>query len=209
MTLKAPAITVSTLAKKPPPGLGDLRPFTVDEYHRMIQAGVLTEDDPVELLEGWIVFKMPRNPDHDLTIELAQEAIGSRLTTGWRLRVQSAITTHDSEPEPDLVVVAGSPRHRAGRHPRPDEIGIIVEVADSSLARDRNGKGPLYAGAGIAVYWIINLIDRQVEVYTKPSGPGPSAAGYGPPQTFRPGASVPLLLGGQHVADIPAGELLP
>src|SRR5436305_4096318 len=81
-----------------------VRRFTVDEYHRMIQTGILEEDDSVELLEGWIVLKMPRNPPHDVAIDLAREAIETRLPAGWRVRVQSAITTSDSEPEPDLAV---------------------------------------------------------------------------------------------------------
>ena len=80
-----------------------LRRFTVDEYHQMIQAGILGEDEPVELLEGWIVIKMPRNPEQDLALEKADIAIRDRLPAGWRIRIQSAITTDDSEPEPTLL----------------------------------------------------------------------------------------------------------
>src|SRR5579862_9140639 len=80
-----------------------VRPFTVDEYHRMIDADVLDEGDAVELLEGWIVPKMPRNPPHDATIGLADDALRIRLPAGWHVRLQSAITTSDSEPEPDLA----------------------------------------------------------------------------------------------------------
>src|SRR4051794_28395359 len=92
-----------------PPSL-PVRLFTVEEYHRMIDAGILGEDDPVELLEGLIVPKMPRNPPHDCGIELAEQSLRSRLPVAWRVRVQSAITTADSEPEPDLAVARGTVR---------------------------------------------------------------------------------------------------
>src|SRR5882762_3647803 len=84
-----------------------VRRFTVAVYHRMIDVGLLTEDEPVELLEGWIVPKMPRNPPHDGTIQRINKRLGRCLPPGWDLRVQSAVTTADSEPEPDLAVVRG------------------------------------------------------------------------------------------------------
>src|SRR5262249_47133779 len=96
----------------PPASLFPMSPypvwrFSVRGYHGMIQAGILTEDDQVELLEGWIVPKMPHKPPHDGTIQLANKRIGRRLPPGWDIRVQSAVTTSDSEPEPDLAVVRG------------------------------------------------------------------------------------------------------
>lgn len=99
--------------------MSPVRRFSVDEYHRMIQAGILTEDDAVELLEGWIVPKMPRNPPHDGTIQIADEVLRPRLPAGWQLRIQSALTMPDSEPEPDLVVVRGDARTYLNRHTRP------------------------------------------------------------------------------------------
>jgi hypothetical protein len=86
-----------------------IRPFTVAEYHRMIQAGIFTEDDPVELLEGWITPKMPRNPPHDGTLDRAEDALAGCLPAGWRVRRQKALTLADSEPEPDIVVCRGPP----------------------------------------------------------------------------------------------------
>jgi Putative restriction endonuclease len=185
-----------------------MRRFTVDEYHRMIEAGILTEDDPVELLGGWIVLKMPHNPPHDNALELADEAIRARLPTGWRLRIQSAIITTDSEPEPDLAVVRGTARVRQGRHPGPADIGLLLEVADSTLLSDGQDKGPLYAAAGIGCYWILNLVDRQVEVYTDPTGPDANPV-YRRRQDYRPGDAVPLVLDGQQVVQIPVADLLP
>src|SRR5947209_14046669 len=104
------------------PPIGTTPPYpvckwTVDAYHHLIQAGLLTEDDNVELLEGWIVPKMPHNPPHDGTIQSTGEAVDRRLPAGWKVRVQSAVTTGDSEPEPDLAVVRGDARTYFHRHP--------------------------------------------------------------------------------------------
>lgn len=184
-----------------------VRRFSVDEYHRMVEAGVLTENDPVELLEGWIVAKMPHNPTHDATIDQTDEVLRGQLPTGWRIRIQSAITTDDSEPEPDLAVVLGPAGRYAANHPGPQDIALVVKVADSSLAYDRDVKGRLYARARIATYWIVNLVDMQVEVYSDPSGPTASP-GYRQHQTYRAGEVLPLVIAGQSVGPIAARDLL-
>ena len=138
----------------------------------MIQAGILGEDDNVELLEGWIVPKMARNPAHDAMISMIMiDVLPPRLPKGWFCRGQSAITTTDSEPEPDIAVVRGTPRDYLARHPGPADMVLVIEVAESSLPRDRSHKGRIYAAASVPVYWIINLVDPQVEVYTDPTGP--------------------------------------
>ena len=173
----------------------------------MAQAGVLTENDPVELLEGWIVTKMPHRPSHDATIDQTDEVLRGQLPTGWRMRIQSAITTDDSEPEPDLAVVLGPASRYAAHHPGPQDIALLIEVADSSLAHDRDVKGRLYARAGIAAYWIINLVDTQVEVYSEPSGPTADPC-YRQHHTYRAGEVIPLVIGGQSVAAIAVRELL-
>lgn len=184
-----------------------VRRFTVDEYHRMAQAGVLTENDPVELLEGWIVAKMPHKPSHDATIDQTDEILRGKLPAGWRMRIQSAITTDDSEPEPDLAVVLGPASRYAAHHPGPHEIALLIEVADSSLAHDRDVKGRLCARAAIVTYWIINLVDVQVEVYSEPSGPA-ITPGYRQHHTYRTGEVVPLVIAGQNVAPIAVRDLL-
>lgn len=191
---------------QPPPF--PVRRFTVDEYHRMIQAGLLTEDDRVELLEGWIVLKMPRNPLHDATVEIADEALRPRLPVGWSVRVQSAISTPESEPEPDLAVVRGGARDYLSRHPGPADIGLLIEVSESSLVRDRDEKGRLFARAGIPCYWIINLVDARVEAYTDPTGPAANPV-FRQRQDYGPADSVPLLLGGQVIGLIAVRDLLP
>jgi hypothetical protein len=202
-----------SITAPPVPGMfalppGPVRKFTVDEYHRMIQAGILTEDDPVELLEGWIIPKMPRNPPHDGTLELCEDAIRPLLPPGWKVRGQSATTTADSEPEPDLIVAAGSGRSHLTRHPEPHEIAVVIEVADTPLAHDRRDKGRAYARAGLVCYWIVNLPDRQVEVYTDPTGPDVNPA-YRQRQDYWVNDAVPLVINGQEVARVPVSQLLP
>lgn len=181
--------------------------FTVEQYHRMIDAGVFAENGRAELLEGLVVAKMTRKPPHDVSVDLAQTEIGRVLPTGWRVRVQSAITLPDSEPEPDVAVVRGAARRYLQAHPRPGDIGMLAEVADATLLDDRARKKRIYAHARIAVYWIINLTNATIEVYTNPrAGRSP---GYRQRQDYQPGDSVPLILDGRLVAHIPVNELLP
>ena len=184
------------------------RRFTVDEYHVMIRHGILTEDDDIELLDGYLVHKMSRNPPHDAALQLLQATVAPCLPTSWCLRAQSAVTLATSEPEPDGAVVRGNARTYVSRHPTSHDVGVIAEIADSTLDSDRLDKGPLFAAANIPYYWIINLVDRQVEVYTSPSGPIADPA-YAQRTDYRAGDQVPLILDGVEVARIPVQELLP
>lgn len=185
-----------------------VRRFTVDEYHRIIQSGIISSGERCELLDGWIVLKMTRSPLHDLALGLAEDEVERRLPQGWFRRGQSAVTTTESEPEPDLAVVRGRRRDYDTHHPGPAAIGLIVEIADSSLTQDRTVKGPLYARAGIPIYWIINLVDRILEVYTDPTGPDPSPA-YRQRQDYQVGDLVPLVLDGTEIDRIAVADLLP
>lgn len=184
-----------------------VRRFSVDEYHRMIDAGVLAEEDRVELLEGWIVPQMVRRPRHDATIELVEAALRARLPHGYRLRIQSAITTVDSEPEPDLALVKGTARDHMDRHPRADEVGLVVEVADTTLARDRE-KCRVYARAGVPHYWIVNLPERQVEVFSQPTVSEDDGS-YAIRDIFSGEETLGLNLDDSRPASFVANELLP
>src|SRR5262245_28484315 len=180
--------------------------FTVDQYHRMVDTGILTKDDRVELLEGWIVPKMPHNPPHDGTVWLVQTALLPRLPKGWILRVQSSITTSDSEPEPDVVVARGPGLRYFTAHPQPKEIALVVEVADTTLNQDRDEKGRLYAQARIPIYWIVNLPDTKIEVYTEPKTG--RRAGYRKCRAYTFGKPLPLVIDSHEVAQIDLHELL-
>jgi Uma2 family endonuclease len=188
--------------------LAGFRRFSVPEYHKLIEIGLLTEDDNLELLEGYLVNKMARNPPHDCSIQLTSSAIQAIGASGWCVRIQSAVTLPDSEPEPDITVARGTARSYAAHHPGPTEIGALIEVADSTLAGDRLDKSRIYARALVPVYWIINLVDRQIEVYEQPSGPTP-VPGYAKTTIYHAGDSVPLVLDGAAVASLAVDELLP
>ncbi|MDJ0706771.1 MAG: Uma2 family endonuclease [Leptolyngbyaceae cyanobacterium MO_188.B28] len=140
----------------------------VEKYHAMIEAGILTDDDPVELLEGWLVFKMPKNPPHRAATRLIRSALEQILPDGWYVDSQEPITLIDSEPEPNVVVVRGETRQYLDRHPGPADVVLVIEVSDTTLQRDRSAKKRAYARSGIPVYWIVNLSESQIEVYTNP-----------------------------------------
>jgi Uma2 family endonuclease len=181
--------------------------LTVDQYHRMAEYGILNEEDRVELLSGQLVPKMPQNPPHAGCVLLTQTKLLSHLQPDCVLRVQSSITLADSEPEPDLVVARGPMRKYMRRHPGARDIGLVVEIADTSLEMDRQVKGVLYAQGRIPVYWIINLSDALIEVYTLPrSGKTPS---YRQMQEFGKAGKVPLVLNDSVVAELPVRDLLP
>src|ERR1700722_6353816 len=175
-----------------------VRRLTVAEYHQMIAAGILQQDDPFELLEGWLVPKMSRNASHDLVLGLSEDAIGCRLPPEWVRRNQSGVTTSESEPEPDIAVVRGPHRRYANKHPGPEDTGLVVEISETTLRRDRTTKQRVYARAKIPVYWIINVLDLRIEVYTDPSGPQEEPA-YRQRQDYGPSEAVPLVLDGKEI----------
>lgn len=187
--------------------MSGIRQFTVDEYHRLIASGILTDEDRVELLEGYVVAKMPCTPPHTVAIQRLNKRLARLNLAGWEVRSQSAITLQDSEPEPDVVLARGDDDTFADRHPDPAELGVLIEVAESSLKRDRQDKSRIYAGANIAVYWIVNLIDSQIEVYTKPTGAG-AAAAYSTRTDYRCGDGVSLVLDGVEVTRIAVSDIL-
>jgi Uma2 family endonuclease len=184
----------------------ELRRFNVQEYHRLIETGILNEGDRVELLEGLLVQKMVRNPRHDLGLSLTEQTLRPHLPSTWFCRVQSAITTADSEPEPDLAVVRAPPRRYAEPHPRPEDVLLVVEVADASLARDRVDKARLYARAAIGQYWIVNVADSVLEVHTEPD---PGAASYAERRILQSADSVELTFPGAPPLTVRVSELLP
>lgn len=202
----SPAITVQARTLTPP--TLPVRLFSVDEYQQMERTGLLTEADDVELLRGLIVPKMTRNPGHDTAIDKVAEALMALLPPGWRVRQQSAIVTGDSQPEPDMCVLRGPADRYAMRHPGREDIALLIEVAESSLARDRGEKAELYALAEIAPYWIVNLSERCVEVYDDPRGAA-SPPHYAQVRTFNVGEQVEFLLEGTVLGVIDVAAMLP
>ncbi len=182
--------------------------FSVARYQKMIETGIITPADKVELLENYVVLKMGRNPPHDVTIQVISETLTPAVPPGWRLRVQLTVVLMDSQPEPDFAIVRGNARTYLTRHPGAADVGLIIEVAESSLLRDQHDKTRIYARGGIPCYWIANLVDQRIEVYSQPSGPAAVPA-YGSFQVYQPGDAIPLVLDGAVAATIPVADLLP
>jgi Uma2 family endonuclease len=182
--------------------------LSVSQYHEMIATGILAPDEPVELLEGWLVPKMVRNPPHSTARQLTATALRQILPAGWHVRSQEPITLGDSEPEPDVAVVRGDLGRYERSHPGPQDVALIVEVADASVQRDRSIKKRVYARAGIPVYWIINLPERRIEVYTDPAA-RLEAADYRRREDYTARMEVPLTIECHDIGQIPVTVLLP
>ncbi|REJ90465.1 MAG: Uma2 family endonuclease [Planctomycetota bacterium] len=204
-SIRRPMATASLIDETPGIPPFPVRRFSVREYRQLCESGLLSENDRVELLEGWIVPKMTHNPPHDVCVQLVHEAVSALLPEGWTIRVQSSISTHDSEPEPDLAVVKGPVRRYTDHHPTGDEIAMLVEAADTSLTRDEHKAG-MYARAAVPVYWIVNLVENRIEVLSAPS---PETSEYGSRTSYTADSAVPVEVGGAFLGEIPVADLLP
>ena len=141
-----------------------MRRWTRQEYDRMIEAGVLTPEDRVELIEGEILTMTPQGTAHFTAMSLAQEALRAAVGPAFHVRTQGALALGSaSEPEPDIAIVGGKVRDYRDHHPA--SAVLVIEIADSSIVHDREDKGSLYARFGIPEYWIVNLPERVIEVY--------------------------------------------
>ncbi|HEY0547484.1 MAG TPA: Uma2 family endonuclease [Pyrinomonadaceae bacterium] len=145
------------------------RRFSVDEYYRMAEAGILTEDDRVELIEGEIIEMSPIGSRHAGCVNRLTAMLTRQLGDAAVVAVQNPVRIDDySEPEPDLAVLKPRDDFYTKGHPKPDDVLLVVEVADSSVEFDRNKKLPLYAGANIPEVWLVNLPQDMIEIYTQP-----------------------------------------
>ena len=175
--------------------------MTVDEYERIADA----LDAPVELIDGYLVERTDMNPPHVLVTERLRRRLDRLVGQGWFVREDKPVRIPDfDEPRPDLAVMRGDPETYDDHHPGPEDVALLVEVSPASLDRDQGSKWLAYARSGIPVYWIVNLVDRRVEVYTDP---GP--AGYGSRVDFPPGQDVPVVIAGVEVGRIAVADLLP
>jgi Putative restriction endonuclease len=186
--------------------LANIWKLTVKQYHQMIQTGTLSEDDPVELLEGWLVTKMSKDPSHTFSVEESADLIQKVLPQGYYVKQQNPITTTDSEPEPDVSIIKGRKRDFLERNPSVNNIILVIEVANSSLRQDRKLKQRIYAAAGIPIYWIINLVDRAVEVYTQPVQ---EEKRYAEKTVYGLEDNLPFVLEGKKLTTFIAKEFLP
>ncbi len=160
--------------------------FTVDDYYRMADAGILAEDDPVELIEGEIIRMSPPGSPHASRVNRLNRLLTPKLSEKAIVAVQNPVHLNDlSEPEPDLAVLRPREDFYDERHPTPEDVLLLIEVSRSSLEYDHKVKLPLYARHGIPEFWVVNLPDAVVEVYRDPKG-----GAYSDRQDFRRGESM-------------------
>ena len=185
--------------------LADLYRINVREYERIVAAGAL-DDERLELIAGYMVKKMPKNPPHSWSTRKILDLVDGFLPQGWLWRLEQPVrdTRSSTSQEPDIAIVRGSDDDYKYRTPDPADVALLVEVSESTLDRDQGEKLLAYAQGNIPVYWIVNLIDGHVEVYT---GPGPG--GYRSRQDFKPGQTVPVIIDGHEVGRIAVADILP
>lgn len=197
---------VARPARPKPPSSFPLRKWTVEQYHELIDKDVLTADDKVELLDGWIVEKMPQKPPHASSVRKLQSTLDRVLPVQWDTRSQAPITLATSEPEPDIAVVTRSPDDYETRHPVAGEIGLLIEVSRSSIFKDRVEKARIYAEAKIPEYWIVYVSKGMIEVLSKPTNG--KECRYRQVKQYFKADLIPLILNGKRIAEIPLQGIL-
>jgi hypothetical protein len=171
-----------------PPHSPPLMRISCDRYHEMIASGGLREDDRIELIEGYLVTKMSIGSLHSGMVNRLNRLLGRLFGDSAIVTIQNPVTIHEySEPEPDVVVAKFREDFYADRHPYPEDILLVIEVADTSLAFDREAKIPLYASCGIPESWLVDLIHHEIHVFRRPDG-----AKYQETLVFRSGDLLPV-----------------
>ncbi len=181
------------------------RRLTIAEYDRLIESGLLPSGDKVELVAGMVIDKMGRNRPHIQAVKRGLEALTKVLPAGWHVAKEDPVAVPEwSKPEPDLAIVRGAVGDYDDRDVTAADIALVVEVADSSLAIDQVDKARVYAAGGIPTYWIVNLVERRLEVHTDP---GPE--GYRAVRTLSAGNQVPVVVEQGVVGLVAVSDILP
>jgi Uma2 family endonuclease len=182
--------------------------LSVRQFEKMIDAGIFRDDDHVELLGGLLVDKMVKNDPHDFAIDMLGSILKRLLPTNWIARQEkSVVLGRYWRPEPDIAVVRG-PRERYRTNcPRALDLAILIEVADSTYPKDRGKKWRGYAAARMSIYRIVNLSERQIEVYSESSGRGKSAL-YRDVTIFPADKEIPLYIEGRELARFKVSDVL-
>lgn len=164
----------------------------------------------VELLEGVIVESMTKNPPHNLVSDLVDDYLRRLIPAGYFLSVDTllSIENRDSEPEPDAMVLRGQLRDYTARRRVPGDAALVIEIADTSYEIDRFEKWRTYAGAGVPIFWILDLNRGRLEVHHDPKGTGEQAH-YAVTRLFDRDDEAPLILDGREVARLSAKEIFP
>jgi Uma2 family endonuclease len=179
------------------------RRWTRDEYYRAWQAGIFGAEERLELLDGEILKRMTTQPPHATALSKTAQALMVVFGFSCYIRQQLPITLNEqSEPEPDVLIVPGTPDDYATRHPGPNDVRLLVEISDTTLRMDQGRKQRAYARAGIPEYWIVNLPARRLQVYREPT-----EAGYQSVAFYTEGESVAPLAAPNAL--VPVAGLLP
>jgi Uma2 family endonuclease len=195
---------MSTITRQPPsplaPDPGQYR-MTVDEFERIADS----LDRRVELVDGYLMERPEMSAPHVLSIARLRSRLERMIPQGWHIREEKAIRIPDYNVRlPDISIVRGHFEDYPTEHPLPKDTAMLAEVALTSLGRDQGMKLTIYGSQGVPMYWIVNVKDRQVEVYTNP---GPD--GYATRDLFKPGESVPVVIDGIEVGRIAVADILP
>jgi Uma2 family endonuclease len=166
-------ITALLLSSATSESIHNLKSWTVQDYHRMSEMGILDPNERTELIDGQITLMVAKGTPHVITLQLLASELLGQLGTTVLIRTQDPIhLDNSSEPEPDLVIVRGEILDYVDRYPQPNDIYLLVEVADSTLNYDCQVKDKTYAKAGIPDYWVVDLKNRQVHVFRNPTPTG-------------------------------------
>ncbi len=164
------------------------RKFTIEQYHKMVESGILTEDDRVELIRGEIIDMSPIGTKHAACVKRLNKLLSQKLRDRVLIAIQDPVELNDnSEPQPDVALLKPRDDFYATAHPQPQDIFLLIEVSDSTVVYDREVKIPLYAEANIIEVWLVNINEQIVEVYQQPT-----AAGYQLMQKFTRGETLSI-----------------
>jgi Uma2 family endonuclease len=199
------AATTGSTAARPPWIPSSLYRMSLEKYDSLITLGFFSKREDVQLINGYLVNRMPESALHGAVCEAIRLAIEAILLATWHTRSEKGlrIPSQTSMPRPDLVIVRGAPRDYLARYPEPADTALVVEVSYTSLDEDR-AMADIYGAGGIPVYWIVNLVDGQVEVY---SNPGPD--GYGTHEVLAAGHLVRVVADGVALGEIAVADILP
>jgi Uma2 family endonuclease len=197
--------TTGSVAARPRWIPSSLYRMTLEKYESLIASGFFSKRDDVHLIDGYLVNRMAESPLHGAVCEAIRLAIEAILLATWHIRSEKGlrIPSQISIPRPDLVIALGAPRNYLARYPEPADTALVVEVSYTSLDEDR-AMADIYGAGGIPVYWIVNLVDGQVEVY---SDPGPD--GYRTHEVLAPGHVLHVVVDGVELGEIAVADILP
>jgi Uma2 family endonuclease len=169
-----------------------LRRFSVDEFHSMERAGVFHPEERLELIQGKVYNMSPIGPFHGGVTDILAEYFWELSNKRWIVRTQNPVQlSYESEPQPDIALVRRASHHYKSRHPVPEDVFLLIEISDTTLSFDLHQKLPLYASAGIAEVWIVDLIGQTIQIYREPADGAYKSAGQIRPGEFASPSAFP------------------